>query len=78
MVTKNRGSLAACIGRFDGFDKVLPVENIVTQHEGGGGVSNELRADVEGLRKPLRTRLRCVAQRNTELAAITQQSLEER
>ena len=77
MVAEDRGSLAACIGRFDGLDEVLPVENIITQHEGGGGVSHKVSTNVECLRKPFRTRLGGVAQRNAELAAITQQSLEE-
>ncbi|MDT4819932.1 hypothetical protein FQZ97_530620 [compost metagenome] len=58
--------------------KVMPIEDVVPQHQRARRVPHELVADDECLRQAIGTRLHRVLQVDAPLAAVTQQLLEAR
>jgi hypothetical protein len=51
----------------------MAIEDVVTEHQGAGGIADKLGADDEGLCEPIRTRLHGVLQVDAPLATVAQQ-----
>ena len=51
-------------------------ENIIAQHQAAAVITDKLLTDDKGLRQAVRRRLFRIAQRDTELITVTQQTAE--
>ena len=65
-------------GRLEGAGEVVPVKNIVTQHQRAGRAVQKFLADQKRLRQPVGRSLHGVGDADAPLAAVAQQLLKTR
>jgi len=70
------GRLLVCLSKQDG--KIMPVENVIAQHQCARRIADELFTDNERLRQPVRAGLDSIFQMNAPLRTIAQQLLKTR
>ena len=75
-VGEHRGAVSGGIGAFELHGQVMTIEDVVTQHQGRGGRTDEIAADDEGLGQAIGRGLHGVLQIQPPLTAITQQLFE--
>ena len=78
MVGEDAGAMFALHGVAQQFVKVVAVEDVVAQHQGGGRVADELLTNHKGLGQAVGAGLHGVLQVQTPFAAVAQQLLKAR
>ena len=53
MVGKHRGALLLGMGAMELLDQIMPIKNIVTQHQGAGLAIDKILTNGEGLRQTI-------------------------